>query len=122
MVDKDMSTAYAILTAAVSALFDVNLGVFFCVIAGSFLSLRFCTTKTTGAALYHLAFSIVIVSIIMGELLSNQTILPNAKLIALAGGFLFMLVAEMIYGAVKTFNLGAKLNLIWDRLVDKWTR
>lgn len=121
-MDKDWSTAYAVLAGILGALFGVAPGVFFCVVAGALLSVRFCETKTTKGIFTHLAFSVVIVCIIIGEVQSNLPTWTSAKLAGLAGGFLFMLLAEMIYISIKSFNLGKKLDEAWDKVVDKWTR
>lgn len=121
-MDKDLSTAYGILAGILGALFGVAPGVFFCVVAGALLSLRWCETKTTKGILWHLVSSVVIVCIILGEVQGKLPTWTSAKLSGLLGGFLFMLVAEMLYVSVKTFNLGQKINVAWDKVVDKWTR
>lgn len=121
-MDKDITTAYAILSGILGALFGLAPGIFFCVVAGSFLSLRFCETKTVQAAMYHLTFSIIIVCIVTGEVQNKLPEWLSVKIFGLLGGFLFMLLAEMLYVSVKSFNFGQKINVIWDKVVDKWTR
>lgn len=122
---KDLATVYAIITAIVGALFGIEMGVFFCAVAGSLLAVRFCTAKGTLERFAHFAVSVVFACLIVGE---TSAFYPNwisLKLVAVFWGALFLLIAELIYLAVKSaqaINFGAKLNIILDRFIDKWTR
>lgn len=124
-MDKDLATVYAIITAIVGALFGIEIGVFFCAVAGSLLAVRFCTAKDRLARFAHFSVSVGFTCLIVGETAKLYPDWLSLKLAAIFWGALFLLIAELIYLMVKSaqaIDFAAKINIILDRFIDKWTR
>lgn len=124
-MNKDLTTLYAILSAIVGALFGIETGVFFCAVAGSLLAVRFCSAKGTLERFVHFAISVIFACIIVGETAKIYPPWLTLKLSAAGWGFLFLLLAELVYlflKSVQSVNLADKISLILDRVIDKWTR
>lgn len=129
-MDKDLSTTYAGLSALFGAIVGVEIGVFWCALAGAFLSLRFIETKETKKQILHVIYSVLLACIIVGGT-SNiliegklNSIYPNwlsLKVVGLAYGFVILLLAEKTYAAIRDTNFTAKINTVIDKVIDKWT-
>jgi hypothetical protein len=129
-MDKDLSTTYAVLSALFGFLFGVEIGIFWCALAGSLASLRFCEPKSTFEQFKHVGISVVLTCIVVGgtsqiQIDGTKSIYPawlSLKAVAVIYGFLILLLAEKLYQGVRDTNLTAKLNVVIDRMIDKWTR
>jgi hypothetical protein len=123
-MDKDLATAYALISAGIGALFGIEMGVFFCSIAGSLLAVRFCSAKTKSERFWYFIISVFFACLIVGETAPLYPVWVPVKIAAVMLGFLFLLIAEIIYYALKSarsINWGDKLSLLADRIIDKWT-
>lgn len=124
-MDKDLATVYALISGAVGILFGIEMGVFFCAIAGSLLAVRFCSGKTAIERISHFGMSVTFACIIVGETAKFHPSWLTLKLSAALWGFLFLLFAEFVYlffKSAQTVNLADKISLIIDRIIDRWTR
>lgn len=124
-MDKELTTLSACLSAALGVLFGIEIGVFFCAIAGALLAVRFCSAKNVIERATHFSSSVFFSCLIVGETAKLYPGWVSVKLSAAAWGFLFLLAAELIYLFLKSaqsINLADKISVILDRVIDKWTR
>lgn len=119
-MDKDLSLIYAFISTAFGMAFGVEIGVGFFALAGSFISIRFCETKTTIGQMWHVSISTFLTCALVGGI---HTIWPDwisLRLVALGFGILILLLAEKTYNAVRDTHFTEKLNIIIDKVIAKW--
>lgn len=121
-MDKDLSTIAAFVSGLIGSLFGIEAGVACFALAGAFLSVRFCETKTTTGQIYHVVISATLTCMLVGV---SKDLFPTAlslKLVAIVLAFLILLIAEKLYVGVKDFPISDKLNKLADIVIDTWAR
>ncbi|MES2635849.1 MAG: hypothetical protein V4605_00890, partial [Pseudomonadota bacterium] len=119
-MDKDLSLIYAFISTCFGMAFGVEIGVFWFALAGSFISIRFCETKTTLGQLTHVLISTFLACTIMGAIHQKYPDLLPLRFTALFFGFVGLLLAEKVYHAVRDTHFTEKLNTIIDKVIAKW--
>lgn len=121
-MDKDLSTVGAAVSGLLGSIFGVEVGVACFALAGSFLSVRFCETKSTLGQIYHVLISATLTCMIVGVSKGLFPEILSLKLVAMVLAFLILLIAEKLYVGVKDFPLSEKLNKLADTMIDLWAR
>jgi hypothetical protein len=121
-MDRDLSTIAAFFSGAIGSLFGIEVGVAGFALAGAFLSVRFCETRTTLGQIYHVLLSAIITCMIVGAGKHFISEVVGLKLAALILAFLILLLAEKIYVGVHDFPISEKLNKMADIAIDFWAR
>lgn len=117
---KDLSLIFALISSSFGMTFGVEIGVGFFALAGSFLSIRFCNTKTTFGQATHVVISTFLAASAVGAFESKYPGTVPLRFTGIAMGLLSMLIAEKVYNAVRDTNITEKVNIIIDKVIAKW--
>ena len=121
-MDKDLIVVWALVSAAFSYLFGVEIGVGFAALSGAFVSTIFCETKETSKQIRHVLTSVILACIIVGGTSNIYPKWMSLKVVALLWGFLVLLAAEKLYVLVRDTDATAKVSQFIDNWIGSWKK